>query len=49
MTLRIIASGGTFDKHYDAISGQPGFDDSHLLAALQRSRITQPPGVFKAG
>lgn len=42
MRLRIIASGGTFDKHYDAISGQLGFGDSHLPAALLRSRITQP-------
>ena len=42
MTLRIIASGGTFDKHYDAISGQLGFGDSHLPAALLRSRITLP-------
>ena len=40
MTLRIIASGGTFDKHYDAISGQLGFGASHLPAALLRSRIT---------
>ncbi|NMM26694.1 MAG: asparaginase [Glaciimonas sp.] len=41
MTLRIIASGGTFDKHYDAIAGQLGFGESHLPAALLRSRMTQ--------
>ena len=40
MTLRIIASGGTFDKHYDELAGQLGFGDSHLPAVLQRSRIT---------
>ncbi|WP_025916896.1 asparaginase domain-containing protein [Herminiimonas sp. CN] len=40
MRLRIIASGGTFDKHYDEIAGQLGFGDSHLPAALRRSRIT---------
>lgn len=40
MTLRILASGGTFDKHYDAIAGQLGFGDSHLPAVLRRSRIT---------
>lgn len=40
MTLRIIASGGTFDKHYDPFSGQLGFGDSHVPAALVRSRIT---------
>ena len=41
MTLRIIASGGTFDKHYDPIAGQLGFDASHLPAVIARSRITQ--------
>ncbi|NMM37614.1 MAG: asparaginase [Glaciimonas sp.] len=41
MTLRIIASGGTFDKHYDAIAGQLVFGASHLPAALLRSRMTQ--------
>lgn len=40
MTLRILASGGTFDKHYDPIAGQLGFGDSHLPAAIRRSRIT---------
>lgn len=40
MTLRIVASGGTFDKHYDPIAGQLGFGDSHLPAAIRRSRIT---------
>ena len=41
MTLRIIASGGTFDKHYDPIAGQLGFGASHLPAVIARSRITQ--------
>ena len=40
MTLRIIATGGTFDKHYDALSGKLGFGKSHLPAALARARIT---------
>lgn len=42
MTLRIIATGGTFDKHYDEISGQLTFTDSHLPQALLRARITIP-------
>lgn len=42
MTLRIIAAGGTFDKHYDALSGQLGFADSHLPQAIARARITTP-------
>jgi L-asparaginase len=42
MSLRIIATGGTFDKHYDEISGQLGFSQSHLPEALVRARITLP-------
>lgn len=40
MSLRIIATGGTFDKHYDELTGSLGFADSHLPAALARSRMT---------
>lgn len=40
MTLRILATGGTFDKHYDALSGKLGFGESHLPAALARARLT---------
>jgi L-asparaginase len=42
MTLRILATGGTFDKHYDEIAGKLTFADSHLPAVLQRARITLP-------
>lgn len=42
MTLRILATGGTFDKHYDELSGQLGFTDSHLPEAIRRARITTP-------
>lgn len=42
MGLRIIATGGTFDKHYDPISGHLVFKDSVLPEALQRARLTQP-------
>lgn len=42
MTLRIIATGGTFDKHYDEIAGQLTFGVSHLPELIKRSRITQP-------
>ncbi len=41
MTLRIIATGGTFDKHYDPLSGKLIFADSVLPGALQRARIAQ--------
>jgi L-asparaginase len=42
MTLRIIATGGTFDKHYNELNGVLGFADSHLPEVIKRSRITAP-------
>ena len=42
MTLRIVATGGTFDKHYDELTGALGFGDSHLPAAIARARLTLP-------
>ena len=42
MSLRIIATGGTFDKHYDELTGTLGFADSHLPAVLARTRMTIP-------
>jgi len=42
MTLRVIASGGTFDKHYDEIAGKLSFGKGHLAEVIQRSRITVP-------
>ena len=42
MNLRILATGGTFDKHYDEIAGKLTFAESHLPAIIQRARITYP-------
>jgi L-asparaginase len=42
MTLRIIATGGTFDKHYDEIAGKLDFASSHLPDVIRRARITLP-------
>jgi L-asparaginase len=42
MSLRIIATGGTFDKHYNELNGTLGFADSHLPAVLARTRMTIP-------
>ena len=42
MSLRILATGGTFDKHYDELTGTLGFADSHLPAVLARTRMTIP-------
>lgn len=40
--LRVIASGGTFDKRYDEIKGQLGFTETHLPGVLKRCRLTVP-------
>ena len=42
MTLRIIATGGTFDKHYNELNGVLGFANSHLPDVIARSRMTIP-------
>lgn len=42
MTLRLIATGGTFDKHYDEIQGKLDFAESHLPQVIARSRMTIP-------
>jgi len=42
MTLRIIATGGTFDKHYNELNGVLGFAESHLPEVIKRTRMTIP-------
>jgi L-asparaginase len=42
MSLRIIATGGTFDKHYDPLTGHLNFRDSVLPEALDRARLILP-------
>jgi len=41
MGLRIIATGGTFDKQYDPIGGKLTFEDSHLPEILQTARLAE--------
>jgi L-asparaginase len=41
-TIRIIITGGTFDKHYDEIRGELTFRTTHLPQILQRVRVTVP-------
>ena len=36
MTVRLIATGGTFDKVYDPLSGQLGFAGTQLTHMLER-------------
>ena len=42
---RIIVTGGTFDKRYDAIKGELTFKESHLPAILQQARVTVPVAI----
>lgn len=42
MTLRILATGGTFDKHYDELVGQLVFSESQIPKAITRARVTLP-------
>jgi L-asparaginase len=39
---RIIVTGGTFDKQYDAIKGELTFKETHLPAILEQARVTIP-------
>lgn len=41
--LRFIATGGTFDKHYDPIAGTLGFGAGHLTHAIERARMMPAP------
>lgn len=40
MCVRIISTGGTFDKHYDEIRGELTFKNSHLPRILTQVRVT---------
>ena len=45
LPARIIVTGGTFDKHYDAIKGELTFKETHLPAILQQARVTIPVAI----
>ena len=38
MAIRVLVTGGTFDKEYDEISGKLSFKDSHLPEMLRLGR-----------
>ena len=42
---RVIVTGGTFDKQYDAIKGELTFKETHLPAILQQARVTIPVAI----
>ncbi len=41
MAIRIIITGGTFDKRYDELKGVLTFKDSHLPDIIRQVRITE--------
>lgn len=45
MSLRLIATGGTFDKRYDPIAGTLGFGATHLADIVRRARLAGPVTV----
>lgn len=40
--IRIIITGGTFDKQYDELRGELTFRDSHLPSILKQVRLSVP-------
>jgi L-asparaginase len=44
-SARIIVTGGTFDKRYDAIKGELTFSETHLPALLGQARAKLPLAV----
>ena len=40
MTIRILVTGGTFDKEYNELTGELFFKETHLPEMLQRARST---------
>lgn len=42
MAVRIIATGGTFDKQYNPVEGVLGFDKSHIPQMLAQGRVCSP-------
>ncbi len=45
MSIRIIVTGGTFDKKYDEIEGQLTFKESQLPKILRQVRVTVPDNL----
>jgi L-asparaginase len=42
MAIRIIITGGTFDKRYDELKGVLSFKDSNLPDIIRQVRVTEP-------
>ena len=46
MTVRVIVTGGTFDKEYDELRGTLNFRQSHVAEMLQRGRCHLDVTIF---
>ncbi len=40
--VRLIITGGTFDKHYDELKGELTFKESHIPEIIRQARILSP-------
>ena len=45
MPIRILVTGGTFDKEYDELTGRPFFRDTHVPEMLARGRCRVPAHI----
>jgi len=45
MTLRLLVTGGTFDKEYDELTGALFFQDTHVAEMLRLGRCRLPVAV----
>ena len=47
--IRVLVTGGTFDKEYDEISGTLFFKDTHVAEMLRlgRSRVPVAPSTHR--
>jgi L-asparaginase len=45
MTIRILVTGGTFDKEYDELTGRLFFRDTHVPEMLRRGRCRVPVAI----
>ncbi len=45
MAIRILITGGTFDKEYDMINGKLDFEETHVPEMLKLGRCTVPAEI----
>ncbi len=45
MAIRILITGGTFDKEYDMINGKLDFEETHVPEMLKLGRCTVPTEI----